>query len=597
MARNPPPTAHHTAHAAEHDCKKYLHSGRCEEILGLGRQHLLHHDRSTSVRSHCQPKAPQAPDEGRQLASRGSLQEALGQCSLSTPGRHWPISASTLTAESSLLSIQNGRHFWPQFPSGSARTWAALHAGVRRGRSGREAVTQQHWEEYLVYCNECMMREEPRNHWSTAMRAWNWIAEQFPDERLPIIPNPGTDRWRGIPWEDTPARLKEEMELLRQWQLAGNLDEFDELDEDEALENEIYEQKPMSPRLSRRPTTMTFERISPTWCSQAFRWISWTLSQHSSTPRMSSERNAINWSAKGLRKPDRKLCYRLHCQISAVISAARYFRRSHANNWTPEEAAGKVRPPKGAMSPKVQSRLAQFSRDEVEADYLNLPYRVARELQKVDQPNKLDALEMQSAAALALMHEWPARIGNIAQLDFNIHIKRPPGGQPGSWYIQIPADDVKNEVELNVELPAECSALLELYRMKFRPILLGESTCSRLFINQFGTVKSWAAAGCPTQAIRQAQTRTRMECTPCPRVRRSDTTGRTSRSLHRCAEGPRSQEHQDDHGRLCNIRDQGVVQDLQRRDRSPQRHVAPDFRDGAERRKGYPSRGRGPVND
>ena len=465
-----------------------LHSGRCEEILEL------------AVNTFCTTTG-RHPSEV--IASPKHLRRLMRDANWQVAGlskKHWGNVLSRLRAALAHFGIDIDRRVqfaldpvWQAFLAAVPERKRQDLGGFARWCSARqirpEAVTQQHWEEYLVYCNECMMREEPRNHWSTAMRAWNWIAKQFPDKRLPIIPNPGTDQWRGIPWEDTPARLKEEMELLRQWQLAGNLDEFDELDEDEALENEIYEQKPMSPKSVKAyhyDLHAHFSHLAQSGVPKDQLGSLAALVDAENVKR--AKRHQLE--RKGLRKPDRKLCYRLRCQISAVISAARYLKVPREQLLRLEKLRKTVRPPKGTMSPKVQSRLAQFSRDEVEADYLNLPYRVARELQKVDQPNKLDALEMQSAAALALMHDWPARISNIAQLDFNIHIKRPPGGQPGSWYIHIPADDVKNEVELNVELPPECSALLELYRMKFRPILLGESACSRLFINQFGKVKS-----------------------------------------------------------------------------------------------------------
>jgi integrase len=102
---------------------------------------------------------------------------------------------------------------------------------------------------------------------------------------------------------------------------------------------------------------------------------------------------------------------------------------------------------------------------------------------------------MQSAAALELLINWPVRAGNIADLDLEMHIARPPGGTAGKWKFLIESGEVKNEVNLYRELNEDSSALLEYYLRRYRTKLLGNRTCTRLFITQHGKPKSRAQLG------------------------------------------------------------------------------------------------------
>lgn len=59
----------------------------------------------------------------------------------------------------------------------------------------------------------------------------------------------------------------------------------------------------------------------------------------------------------------------------------------------------------------------------------------------------------------------------------------------GCWLFEVEWNEVKNDDPLTYHLNAESSALLELYLREFRPILLRDRTCSKLFITQHGKPK------------------------------------------------------------------------------------------------------------
>lgn len=192
---------------------------------------------------------------------------------------------------------------------------------------------------------------------------------------------------------------------------------------------------------------------------------------------------------EGLTQPKGKICYRLFGQIVVIKKAAQFLGVPVEHMTLLHKRLKWVRPQKKGMSATKKARLSQFSNRDVERTFLDLPTRVALELDKIVSPTHLDALEMQSAAALELHIHWPVRIGNLADLDLEKHVRRPPGGIPGRWLFEVEGDEVKNDMPLIYDLNEESSELLDLYVRKFRPILLRDRTCSKLFLTQHGKPK------------------------------------------------------------------------------------------------------------
>jgi integrase len=80
------------------------------------------------------------------------------------------------------------------------------------------------------------------------------------------------------------------------------------------------------------------------------------------------------------------------------------------------------------------------------------------------------ALEVQTALMIELLRQAPIRIGNLVTLNIGKHLHR--FGKSGAYHMSIPADEVKNGVELKIPLSDETSRLIDIYLKKYRPALL-----------------------------------------------------------------------------------------------------------------------------
>ena len=68
------------------------------------------------------------------------------------------------------------------------------------------------------------------------------------------------------------------------------------------------------------------------------------------------------------------------------------------------------------------------------------------------------------------------RLGNLTGLDLDRHLLRVGSGKRLRYQLLIPGEEVKNGQPIELPLPAEASALLELYRTRVRPALAPSGT-------------------------------------------------------------------------------------------------------------------------
>ena len=345
---------------------------------------------------------------------------------------------------------------------------------------GPQDVRQEVFAWYLTYCTELMMRSDPRGHWRSARRAWNKVVSLVPEQALATIEMIGTSQWRGPSWSTFPETLRREVEVLNAWLLEGD---FDGMGEDSDV------REPLAPAtvkvywydLRAHASHLTESGIPIDELSSLTSLVNTDNVKRSFQHQLRKE---------GLTQPKGKICFRLFGQMAAILAAARFLQVPEEQMLLLKKRMKWVRPAKTGMSSTKKARLHQFSDPEVEGKFLNLPSAVAAELSNIDKPTALDALEMQTTAAFELHINWPVRIGNVADLDLEKHIRRPPGGVQGCWLFEIEGDEVKNDMPLSRQLNEDSSALPELYVRKFRPILLRDRNCSRLFITQHGRPKS-----------------------------------------------------------------------------------------------------------
>lgn len=92
-----------------------------------------------------------------------------------------------------------------------------------------------------------------------------------------------------------------------------------------------------------------------------------------------------------------------------------------------------------------------------------------------------EALAAQTALVIELLFFVPIRRRNLVSLNLNRHVRYQFDGRQKMIFIHIPADEVKNHVPLDFELPIETVELWEAYLERYRPRLLVGADAGWLF--------------------------------------------------------------------------------------------------------------------
>ena len=124
---------------------------------------------------------------------------------------------------------------------------------------------------------------------------------------------------------------------------------------------------------------------------------------------------------------------------------------------------------------KNRQRLLQLEDPHNMAKLLHLPAALVAKSNKLkaQKPRKA-ALMVQAALAIEILLNTPMRVGNLASLHLDRHLRPLGRGRKRVTHVHIPADEVKNEKALDYEWGPDLTALLELYLTEARPVLMKE---------------------------------------------------------------------------------------------------------------------------
>ena len=129
----------------------------------------------------------------------------------------------------------------------------------------------------------------------------------------------------------------------------------------------------------------------------------------------------------------------------------------------------KLAPERTGMTRKNRATLRHFEDRALAIDLLKLPDRVFREVGCRRPFKRRDAIECQIALAVGLLTAAPVRAKNLAAIDLERNLitagKR--------THLFVPAEEVKNNVEIEIPLPDHLVALQARYVETVRPHLIG----------------------------------------------------------------------------------------------------------------------------
>jgi integrase len=120
------------------------------------------------------------------------------------------------------------------------------------------------------------------------------------------------------------------------------------------------------------------------------------------------------------------------------------------------------------LTAKNQQLLRELSDPETLARLLLLPERLALWAARANPIRGAQAMVF--AVAIAILQIAPVRISNLAGLHLTRHLSR-PGGPRSLFLIELPPQEVKNEVRLLHELSQRVTKVVDRFVRDFRPLL------------------------------------------------------------------------------------------------------------------------------
>ena len=124
-----------------------------------------------------------------------------------------------------------------------------------------------------------------------------------------------------------------------------------------------------------------------------------------------------------------------------------------------------------SMTEKNRRRLAQFDDDYNVELLLLLPRRLADRATRAKQMSSRVALEVMHAVAIEFLLVCAIRMNNLAAIDIERHLHWRGAGNGQTFSLYIPAEETKNGVPIEADLPSELASLIRLYVRSYRELL------------------------------------------------------------------------------------------------------------------------------
>jgi hypothetical protein len=340
-------------------------------------------------------------------------------------------------------------------------------------------VSPKTFLDFYEFLRTQSVQRNVRERWQEARRAWN-KAVALPGTAFPHIPDNAPARWRSRPWTEFPPSLQVQLDAWREH--LGVV--------------KIYEErKPLRPA-SIRNYDLDFRRHASRLVDNGAVAIeSLTSMADLLHPELVKRSLDLLQGARPLEEARKGL----NAMVHALLSALNFVETQPGDRPQEElqetlailkQVANKVRDRMPTMTAKNRERLAQLSDERAAFMFRNLHLTVAARYSDIKQPTIAQALEMQSAAIHAFLLFLPVRISNLAKLDLERHITRPPGGNPGPWRIAFSGAEMKNGYEYESVLCQDGSDFVADYMARFRPVLTKGQSSAVFISSRTGQAKN-----------------------------------------------------------------------------------------------------------
>lgn len=325
-------------------------------------------------------------------------------------------------------------------------------------------VTAQTFDDFHAWMESSRLLKDPQKVVRRSIRLWNKAAgaiTEWPSLSIPLAP--ARDLY-GIKWDELPEALQQDTE---RWlaRISG-----DDLTFDDDLPSPVSE------------ATVNSYRYFVCQIMGALRRSDEQIEDIKSLGDLIKPervKSAVTFLRSRTGKDQSSML--AHIASKAIAIARHHARFEDCEIKKLRNLQRRVTPRSDGLTPKNKERLNQLDSGDNERRLLQLPSMTFRSLERMSKIGHREALAAQTALVIELLFFVPIRRRNLVSLNLNRHVRYQFDGRQKMIFIHIPADEVKNHVPLDFELPIETVELWEAYLERYRPRLLVGADAGWLF--------------------------------------------------------------------------------------------------------------------
>jgi integrase len=330
-------------------------------------------------------------------------------------------------------------------------------------------VTEATFSEYEQHLQERSLRSSPRGVFLGLCRAWSRALADLPHwpKVRPVIDN--RRNWHALPWSSFPAALKADVDAFLE---AG-------LNPD-----------PLANNYSRPLRTNTARGRE-----RAIRAFASALVERGRDPKTlcsladlvepGAARAGLQYFIQRMRVP-RSAHLRDFARLLVII-ARHWVYRDEAES-EPERTARErhivllngfrrnLAPERAGMTSKNRAMLRQLEDNDLIVRLVQLPEQIWSRYPDITQLNVSQLVKLQSALAIAILTTVPIRRKNLLQIELGKHLIVVGPEKNRRMHLHFEPEDVKNNTDIEFELPAPVVRLLDRFLTEVRPRLLCSSS-------------------------------------------------------------------------------------------------------------------------
>jgi integrase len=321
-----------------------------------------------------------------------------------------------------------------------------------RHRTEPHLVGQSAFDQFAIELEELSGRARPRAAFLDACRAWNQCGDIF--EHWPAFHVQVQHRrdHYALPWSTFPPSLKADVEAMA----AAAVKRF-----------AIDGRKPIKQASADRRVSL-LRAFASALVHQSRR--------DPNTIRSIADLVQLDTVQQGLtflyERAGNKETVHLYQHAKLLCTLARHWVGVAKEHLDALASVRRQLKPRYGMTEKNRATLRFFEDESLVAEFLSLPERLRRRYRNKQHLKVSEAVTAQVGLAIGLLTEAPVRSQNAVSIRLDKNIIDVGSGRHRRVHLYFPADNVKNDMELEFPLSPSTIALLDDYVKRVSPFLL-----------------------------------------------------------------------------------------------------------------------------